>query len=490
MKPWKIPVIAFLAVAVAFSASAQAKGKPRKVTLMTQTFGENPKPDNFIVRAIEEATNSDIEFLWVPSTSYKDKLTVTLAAGDLPNIMLITDPKQSTFIDACEHGAFWDIEPYLKEFPVFLAKADPVRLDMTRIYGKLYGIYRHRDIGRSGYVVRSDWLKNLGIESPRSVDAFYNMLVKFVNNDPDGNGRKDTFGAVTEKGHSFGPLLAPFGVPNGWWVDAGGSVRNMAESDSMIEGLKFVRRLYSEGLLNKDYLTAPDSGALFRKGNAGVRMGGTVDDLGPSNWTQITANYPNAAYDGIPRLDGPKGSLSFASGGGFNGVYAFPVSSNRSKEDLRFCLALMDRINEAPLINTLVWGIEGTHYRRDGSAAYRDGKAQVDAYARDAYSLQQLYLTNANSFTSNDPSGLRAIELRTYNEMPGHIVTDPTYTFISPTWTQKSGELNQILSDARGQFIVGAIDEAGYKAAVKKFLSSGGAEAEKEYTALYARSRK
>lgn len=471
------------------STAAQKDASPRKISIMTQTFGENPPPDNFIVKAIQDATNSSIEFRWTPSTSYKDKVNVVLAAGDLPNIMLVTDPKQSSFVTACQQGAFWEVERYLKEFPVFLSKMDPVRTDMTRINGKLYGLYRHRNIGRSGYVVRKDWLDNLGLSTPKTVDEFYSMLVKFVNDDPDKNGKKDTFGAVTEKGHSFAHLIAPFGAPNTWWIDSSGNIKNAAESKEYLEGIKYVRKLYSEGLLNKDFLVATDSGALFRKGNAGVRMGGTVDDM-DTNWTEVTQNYPNAAFDGIPRLQGPAGSLIHSSGGGFNGVYSFPTTSNKSENDLRFMLNFLDKISEVPLINTLCWGIEGTHYARDGNSAFRKDKGQADTYARDAYSLIQLYLSNANAYKSNDKRTLRAEELVKFNEESGHVVIDPMYTLVSPTWSTKSSELTQILNDARGNFITGAINEDGFKREVQKFLDNGGAQAAKEFKPLYEASKK
>ena len=41
-------------------------------------------------------------------------------------------------------------------------------------------------------MVRQDWLDAVGKEVPTIIDEFYDVLVAFTKNDPDGNGKDDT----------------------------------------------------------------------------------------------------------------------------------------------------------------------------------------------------------------------------------------------------------------------------------------------------------
>ena len=62
------------------------------------------------------------------------------------------------------------------------------------IDGKLYGIYRERPLSRQGIVIRKDWLDNLGLDMPKTVDELYETAKAFTEKDPDQNGKNDTIG--------------------------------------------------------------------------------------------------------------------------------------------------------------------------------------------------------------------------------------------------------------------------------------------------------
>ena len=44
--------------------------------------------------------------------------------------------------------------------------------------------------------IRQDWLDKVDMEIPTTLDELHDVLVAFVNEDPDGNGIKDTYGDV------------------------------------------------------------------------------------------------------------------------------------------------------------------------------------------------------------------------------------------------------------------------------------------------------
>lgn len=59
-------------------------------------------------------------------------------------------------------------------------------------------------------VIRQDWLDNLGLKAPATLDEFEAVIRAFTEDDPDGNGKKDTYG-FTYEGDSI--------YNNGWVAD-------------------------------------------------------------------------------------------------------------------------------------------------------------------------------------------------------------------------------------------------------------------------------
>jgi len=57
---------------------------------------------------------------------------------------------------------------------------------------------------RSNIVYRKDWAEKVGItKAPETWDELYDMLYKFTYNDPDGNGKQDTYGMLGDYGALF-----------------------------------------------------------------------------------------------------------------------------------------------------------------------------------------------------------------------------------------------------------------------------------------------
>src|SRR5690606_27104320 len=88
------------------TAPANAE-EPFKLSFMLPAFGtELPDDSSPVVQKLEEYTNTDVELLFVPNSSYPDKVNITLASGQLPTIMVV-DRNSASFINAARSGAFW-----------------------------------------------------------------------------------------------------------------------------------------------------------------------------------------------------------------------------------------------------------------------------------------------------------------------------------------------------------------------------------------------
>ena len=115
---------------------------------------------------------------------------------------------------------------------------------------------------RDGIVYRQDWLSNVGLDVPTNLEEFEDVLRAFTFEDPDGNGKDDTWGLVSTKAStSFDEIAIWFGAPNGWGEDENGNLQPMFMTDEYFESMNWLKGLYDEGILNSDFVTLENSGA-------------------------------------------------------------------------------------------------------------------------------------------------------------------------------------------------------------------------------------
>src|SRR5690625_3332408 len=176
-------------------------------------------PDEKVLNKIEEATNTDVEIQWVPDNNYEDRLNTAFATSSLPHAVFMKN--QTTFLqfrEAIQDEQFWELDEYLDEFENLKKLKENVQ-DNTRVNGKLYTLYQGRPLSRQGIIYRKDWADNLGLSAPTTTDEFMEMARAFTEDDPDGNGKDDTFG-VTDRSDlvygAFKTVASWFGTPNEW----------------------------------------------------------------------------------------------------------------------------------------------------------------------------------------------------------------------------------------------------------------------------------
>ena len=462
-----------------------AAGGTDQITIMLPNFeAENPPENSPVIQKLEELTKVDVNLQWVPSSSYEDKFNITLASGKLPDVMVVLG-KSPSFINAARTGAFWELGPYLKDYPN-LSQMNEIIMNNASIDGKTYGIYRGRPLGRNGVTIRKDWLENLGLEEPKNLEEFYNVLKEFTTDDPDGNGKDDTYGLVASKFNGpWDNMQIWFGAPNKWGDDGSGNLIPAHETPEYMEALKFFRQIYSEGLVNKDFAVMdatklPDP---FVNGQAGVMI--DVADNAQRMDQKILEKDPSATgrVDVLQAMEGPKGLRDMPTSG-YSGMIAVSKSGVKTEEDLKKVLAFLDQLNEPELQALLSNGLEGKQYEKKGEFVV----PTTDKLAlRDLQGLNQMlmFLPEDRAFRV-EPTPVRdkVAEVQKANEEI--VVPNPGEPLISDVYAQKGPQLDNIINDARIKFIVGQIDEKGFQDAVALWKSSGGNDYVKEVNELYA----
>lgn len=491
-----ILTLAILTVSAACISMARSSGadggstsSDRKISISIMANLHTAEvPSDRIEKWIEEKTGVQLNIQWVPDGSYDEKVFASLATGTLPQALYLKNAASlSYFRDEIRSGLFWEIGPYLKDYPN-LQRLKPEVLKNTAIDGKLYSLYQERALARSGIIYRKDWADRLGLSAPETLDDLYEMLKGFTYNDPDNNGIDDTIGLTDRNDLIYGAfktISSYYGTPNNWgWYND--SLQPEFVFPKYMETMKFFKKLHNEGLINEDFpiTSKTDQLELFVTGKAGVYIGAMGDVL--SLESRLLANDPKAVLDVQNRVLGPEGYGIWASQG-YGTVILFPKSAIATEEELKSVLSFYDALMSPELANLMYWGIEGIHY------TVQNGKAMaVDAFELREKDVKPYQALMAGGF-STIPGMLQPVNTnhvkdkaeRLIYDNESFLIYDPTAPLESPLYNEIGVRLNERIRDATYQFMLGMIDEQGFEAEIDRWLEEGGRQIIEEYNASY-----
>ncbi|OAS18721.1 extracellular solute-binding protein [Paenibacillus oryzisoli] len=449
------------------SSSPATPAGPAKVSMLNVYFSNTaPKPDGPVVKETERIANAKLDITYVPFNVYNEKLNVTMTSGEMPQAIMVENPFITSVLNGIRSGMFWDLTPYLNEFPN-LKKYDPAILNNLAIDGKYYVIPRPRPLVRVGTVIRKDWLDNVGLTEPKTMDEFYNMLKAFKEKDPDKNGVNDTYGLMLYENGIPADIFAWFGTPNNWTVDKSGNFTKDIETKEYREALTFVRKLYNEDLINKNFaIVVRNEG---RKDLYNNKVGVTIESIDavvPFYYLQMADTKNKYTMTVSPPINGK----SYATAGHFGGAL-IPKTSVKTEKELREVLRYFNTENSDEAKAEFV-----------RISQENDKKPAAEQFNAD--DLKNLITTDALVY----PTGTSDTDVMIKKgmiELAGASVQDPSMGLISPTQTEKESQLKTLLTDARTQYIMGKIDDAGFDAAVQQWKKIGGDQVAKELSELY-----
>lgn len=496
----KITAIACLTAVVTGGLAGCGKGSGKKIdkenpeiSVMTMSYQmEAAGKDSPVMQKLEEYLGTKLNISFIPSSGYGEKVTAAMGSGEYPQVMLITE-RNSSVIQNSRGGTFWEIGDKISDASKYpnLSKVNPVVMNNISIDGKNYGIYRSRTLGRNGMTIRKDWLEKLNLPMPSTIDDLYNTLKAFKDQDPDGNGQDDTFGMiVTTAPSTFDNLAIWFGAPNKWGVDANGELQPAHLTNEYMDALKFMKKLYDEKLINKDFATYDGAkwDEQFLQGKAGVII--DVADRARRISQNIVSVDPKADVEvmGYVKKDAATEPKTLPTTG-YAGYYVFPKKSVADEEDLDFILKVMDKANDEQAWYLMTYGIEGRQYTIDAEGYVN--MTEDTALTKEFADLNQ-FATGIVEWPLKKKYATKTAERveEVYKDNENYVVANPAEPFISDTYSRKGANLDAIIEQANTKFIVGQINEDQYKQELERWKQNGGTEYIKEINEQYKQAQK
>lgn len=232
------------------------------ITIMAVTRADVGNPTNSqFTKTISSLANINIKYQLVEEGMASQRKTLALQSGNLPDVFalgsVISDSDISQY---SKEGVFVEItEDMLKKYApnvYALYNKYPETWNAVKTSnGKMYSIASYASTypyGQHFLWVRKTWLDNLGLSVPKTMDEFYDMLVKFKNNDPNRNGQADEVAYATFASSGF--FFNPWGFDKVIDVDAKGRVTHMYTTNNMTRCLTYWNRIFKENLVDKNVL--------------------------------------------------------------------------------------------------------------------------------------------------------------------------------------------------------------------------------------------
>jgi putative aldouronate transport system substrate-binding protein len=490
-------VLALAATACGGGSGGEAQGGEGGATRDSLTWmtmlhtPTTPEKDGVIEAALEEHTGMKVEFQWVPDASKEEKLNAALASGQLADMVSLTVTTDTTVRSALTSGMFWDVEEYLDEFPN-LSQIPETTIDAARVDGELYGIPYQKPAARYGVVVRQDWLDNLGLEVPHTIEELTEVARAFTEDDPDGNGKDDTVGFYDREESflvGFRSLTGYFGAGNKFEVTDDGQVVPAFTTDAFKEAMEWYRGVYENGWMNQEFVTVQKQNQQdgIAQGKGGIVVTGLFE---AKNYNALakSANPDTpmewALINDITYQDVPRRILSDTNGG-MGGWIAIPKQNVPTEDDLRAVLGFIDKLMDEEAFTLMTNGIEGEHYTvdADGVVTITDQTAwEQEVQPFNSSRPSELVTT----FKSSDEYVNLANELMAENAE--YMVVNPAQSLTSETFDRQWSALEQQVNDAYNQYITGQIEMSDFDAVIERLRGQGLDQIIEEFTAAYAKA--
>jgi len=154
-------------------------------------------PDDWVAyKTLKDELKITLRLVLLPSTqSDQDtKINTAAASNSLPDVFMVS---RDTWYKLVQAGLVAKVDELLPLMPTRTATHynDPNRNRLATVDGAMYGL---PDPGAmpmtDGLVIRQDWLDKLALKAPTTLDEFMTVAKAFTFDDPDGNGKADTYG--------------------------------------------------------------------------------------------------------------------------------------------------------------------------------------------------------------------------------------------------------------------------------------------------------
>ncbi len=346
--------------------------QPETLSILTSaeaTSTQNPD-EKVIYQRIKKETNVNVDWTCYVKDQFVDKRNLVLAKGSgLPDIILNAEMGTLDLLKYGSQGIIVPVEDLIDKYMPNLKKVldeNPnYRKLITAPDGHIYSFPWIEQLGTGKEAIQAiggmpfinkDWLDQLGLEMPTTIEEFENVLTAFKEKIPNSIPMSFRINGGNE---DLGFILGAFGYgdnPDHIMVDENNKVLYSVADEGYKEGIAWLHTLQEKGLIDPEAYTQ-DWATLVAKGKEdryGVYFG----------WDNLGVPGTAASYVPMPALKGPSGEAnaprqSGTAEGGFQAGRAVITSDCKNLELAAKWIDLMYEPLQSVQNNWGTYGEEG-----------------------------------------------------------------------------------------------------------------------------------
>ena len=509
MKRFKSILLLTLAVLMALPAFASgsreskaAAGTPDDPVSIELWFGAAVTeagmiPEDWVgYDIVREKLGIDLKLTMLPSNESDQDVRIQAAgaANSLPDLFMVRRPVLTNLV---KQGLVAQVDGCFDKMPTRTAQQyDANSIAHTTIDGHVYGFASPGAIAKNeGLLIRKDWLDKLGLEVPTTIDELIEVARAFTFNDPDGNGRNDTYGygAFVETdatlksypGSRLWPIMGAYGVEGLWCFDsenAGLNIYKPAFYDFMVT----LKAMCDEGIIDPNWLSykKDDFRAAWKQGRFGIMYEQNAAYAATANYAPFDANFPDGEWIIIDAVTGPDGHAAIGAYDMNYRIYAVSQKAADAGKLDKIC-ELLEWMSSDEGYYLLGWGQEGVNYVLDadgipvagdlGDNAFTGPKGQTYTQLRNMVfyngdvelaSRYPTYVTEVSGKTMSALTALREMQAKKWTSAIG-----------SGTMPTPNADVQRYYDQSLAEFLTGAkaLTPENWQAFLDQFNAIGGA---------------
>jgi len=298
--------------------------EPVTLSVFTGNLSGHDYTTNLATGWFEERTGVLVDWVQVPDVDRETRLNLMLATGDVPDIIVGGAGGHARVFFYAQLGLFVPISDYINDFAPELqrlfATHPNIHDDMIMPDGKIYAFPAvddcfHCTMGEKLWIY-TPWLENLGLEMPRTIEEFYDVLVAFRDGDPNGDGGEVIPFMGANGARNRPEILISSWIPNNQGnriIVENGVVTPVFNTPEWRDGLRFMRRLVDEDLLASESFVQDRASLQHFGNNPDVNIVGVAPALWISNFVVFNVAEQDGRWNNwrmIPPLVGPDGFVT------------------------------------------------------------------------------------------------------------------------------------------------------------------------------------
>lgn len=462
-------------------AGQTGTGGGNDVTFVFTKGGFENHPENdAIYQKICEQADVVLNHVSPPAANYDEKLTLIFSGQekDLPDMAKIQKAQFNKLFDYAEQGALMDLTELVKDCPNILENIPQEALDMCTKDGKLWAIPIWCSPNRMNTIIRQDWLDNLNLEVPTTLEEYHEVFRAFTFDDPDGNGVDDTYGMTGLGMEALEPYLGAFGVTGiheNYWYEEGGVLKPQALNPKAKEALQVLKDWYAEGIIDPEFSVLKNESELndkAMKNQFGAAYRWWVWESKIEG--EMRKVDESVTFARIAPPIGPDGTSGVKGVGMVNGC----VVLLKDAKNVDACLRLLDFMHTEEGMMTTYTGVEGVHWEQKEDGTY----VTLPQFDEDASWIQWY-----SAFESEWP--LLQVETPLVQSrrdaFQWNTITNAGDGYIVDAQMRYATDLTTIITDAYTKIITGQEYLSHFEELEQQWKAQGGQEWSDQINALY-----